>query len=484
MKTGRAQQIVGFDPLIKLDAFPKLRLETVRYGIAVSVIVLTTVICFFSKTIVNFPYLLSFMAAVGLCSLLGIGPSIVALLLAIVLSDFFLIPPIFSISFDHVTILAATHYVLAVLVVIWAVRASFRTGLDQKVRAILLHLLERLASASELEGAQPARFLGRLDDSAGGEIFGWAIDSIEPSVPPKLTVHVEGRPVGEISPVIYRPDVGSHSFCFDLSKAHLPLTAASVDVRLPNGRAIANSPLNVTIPAATPARHSEAILFMHIPKTAGTAFREVIVPDYKQSEVAYIYPDPPGFLVDNLALLPLEQRRRFRLVIGHFQYGIHQFFPHEWTYVTVVREPVARVISEFRYQRGRADGDNSSKRASPVYLVELLERAENIALDNLVVRCFSGVSERDFPPGHIDRGAFELAVHNLKQSFFFVGHQERADEAYSILQQRFHWSPRPLPVVNRAGDLEIQKFDSVRSTIQHFNRWDCRLYSEICKLFP
>ena len=241
----------------------------------------------------------------------------------------------------------------------------------------------------------------------------------------------------------------------------------------------------VTIPAARPVRHSEAVLFMHISKTAGTAFREAIVENYKQSEIVYLYPDVPGFLCENLALLPLEQRARFRFIIGHFKHGIHQFLPQEWTYVTVLRDPVSRVISEFRFLLlSKHHKISAVENDSPAYLVELIERRENITLDNYMVRSFSDVSEEDFPPGHINREVFEAAVNNIRTTFSFVGHQERSDEAYRAVQQRFHWKPGCLNIVNRGALSTNQDYEPVRSTIEHFNRWDCRLHAEICKLFP
>src|SRR5581483_5056004 len=157
-----------------------------------------------------------------------------------------------------------------------------------------------------------------------GEVFGWALDTVQSSVAPKITVYVENRPVGEVNAVHYRPDVGSHCFYFELTRSCPPAQAAHVEARFSDGRPLPNSPLIVNIPAGPPVRHSETVLFMHIAKTAGTAFRNAILENYKESEVAYLYPNPPGFLCDNLALLPLEQRSRFRLIIGHFKYGVHE----------------------------------------------------------------------------------------------------------------------------------------------------------------
>jgi hypothetical protein len=101
-----------------------------------------------------------------------------------------------------------------------------------------------------------------------------------------------------------------------------------------------------------------------------------------------------------------------------------------------------------------------------------------------MVRCFSGVSEQKFPPGHIDRHVYEVAVHNLKTAFSFVGHQENSETAYGILQQRFHWKPGSLALINRGPSASSGHYESVRRTIEHFNRWDCQLYSAIKQIFP
>jgi hypothetical protein len=222
---------------------------------------------------------------------------------------------------------------------------------------------------------------------------------------------------------------------------------------------------------------------MHIAKTAGTAFREAIAENYRQSEMAYLYPDPPGLLTYKLDLLPLEQRRGFRLVIGHFQYGMHDLFPQECTYVTIVREPVARIISHFRFILEKQEAPGFTDSAGS--LIELLERHATVNLDNLMTRCFSGVDEKDVPPGKIGGDVYSLAVENLKFHFSFVGHQERAGQAYTALQQRFNWKPRTtLDQINRSRLPAGQDYEPARKAIEHFNRWDCRLYAEICRLFP
>lgn len=465
-----------------IERLPRLRSGGLSYWLAAGLIFLTAGGCLFSREVVDFPYLAAFLVAVALSTLLGRGPAIVAVILAALLSDYLFIPPIFSFSFDRVTLQAAGYYALAAILILVAARIPIRKGLDQKLKLILFQLSQSSAPTRQTEETMQSSILGRLDGNIEGEIFGWALDTGNPSLAPTIAVYVEDRLVGEVNAVYYRPDVGSHSFYFDLAQYCPPVSGARVDARLRSGERLSNSPLLVNIPAVQNGRHSEAVLFMHISKTAGTAFREAMVKNYKQSEVAYVYPDPPGFLSDNLALLPLQQRAGFRLVVGHFQYGIQQFLPQKSLYVSIVRDPVARVISEFRYLSNGQPRENGAA-DSPRHLVELLEQRKMITIDNHLVRCFSGISERDFPAGSVNREVYQLAVRHLRSDFVFVGHQEKSQEAYSALQQKFGWKPDSLELVNAASAPVREQYESARTAIEHFNRWDCLLYSEIRELF-
>lgn len=468
-----------------VDRFSSLHSESLRYTLAVGLVSAATAASYFSGEVLNFPYLVSFVGAVAISAFLGRGPGMIALVLATLASDFFFIPPIFSISFSPITWLAAAHYALAVLLILVGVRLPVRKGWDQKVRLILFMLFENFIPIQKPEREDGTQLVGRLDGNVDGEIYGWAMDVTQVSVSPKIAVYVDGRLVGETHAVHYRPDVDRHCFYFDLSRCSGPNPAARVEAKFLNGRSLPNSPLTVSIPVSCPARHSEAILFMHIAKTAGTAFREAMLENYKRSEVAYLYPDPPGFLNDNLGLLPLEQRATFRLVVGHFQYGIHRFLPQRWTYVTIVRDPVSRVISQYRYLVEKQSNGVGREKDSPAHLIELLARRENVTLDNYMVRCFSGVWENDFPPGHIGRDVYDIAIRNLKSSFSFVGHQERSMESYAALQQIFNWKPRScLDVINRGDPSLTRGYESIRTAIEHFNSWDCLLHAEISRLFP
>ncbi len=459
-----------------VERFPRFRSSQVRYVLPVCLVAASTVAFFYSERVLSSPFLISFMGAVGISALFGVVPGLIAGVLATLASDFFFIPPLLELNLDHSTWLAGANYGLALVAARAGAGILQSTGRDQKIKLALYQLLQGVVNGQNAN----RRVLGRLDGHTAGEIEGWAFDKNEPSKPPKITVYVDGRPRAEVLPVWHRDDVGPHCFYFDLSE-NRPPGPARVEVEFSDGQPLSNSPLKIEVPLSSAAPLREAILFMHIPKTAGTAFREAIVGNYKRSQVAYLYPDPPGFLPCDFGSLPLEQRANFRLVLGHYHFGVHHFLPQPTTYVTIVRDPVRRVISHFLYL---IEHEKPGSGAPPSLLAELLERGGTINLDNLMVRCFSGVKKVEVPPGHVTRDVYDLAVHNLRTSFKFVGYQERADEAYAAMQVLFGWHLQgTLKVVNRLGRQD-PRFESVRGTIEHFNHWDCQLYAEIRRLFP
>src|SRR5438045_9763500 len=52
---------------------------------------------------------------------------------------------------------------------------------------------------------------------------------------------------------------------------------------------------------------------------------------------------------ERLKRLPDGRRRRLRVVRGHLFYGIHEFLPQGATYITMLRDPVARLLSTYYF---------------------------------------------------------------------------------------------------------------------------------------
>lgn len=332
------------------------------------------------------------------------------------------------------------------------------------------------------------RYFGRLDGVSNDEVYGWAFDAHNPLEPVNVRLFINNRRAAEALAVYYRPDVaeqmkssGQQGFYFDLMRCYDRSGDIILDVRLPNGELLDGSPVRVHVPACKGTSHP-TLLFMHIPKTAGTAFREAVVANYKQSEVAYMYEDPPGFPL-YLEDLPIEQRARFRFVAGHLVYGMHDWIPNDCSYFTILREPLSRVWSAYNHlieQNNRvafaADGSSRS-------LEEMFEDRVAAELDNVVVRYFSGIDGRELPVGAVDGEVYDRAVWNLEQAFPYVGMQERLGDAYEYLHKRFGWTNDTPPQIMNTGSYSPTGRRSSKDDklIRHFNKWDIMLYEHVCQ---
>jgi Domain of unknown function (DUF4118) len=455
------------------DARSLLRHNRNRFALAPVVVVAALTIALCTQFIFGSTAALTFaVAVVAATSLFGLVPGLCTVVLAVLALDFFYIPPIFALNLDASTL---------------------RMGVGLLAVAGGSHLVQQRISARArnrqreiLPGIQ-----GFFDGVEDGRAYGWAFDPNHPSKPVFLTVRVDEKPVACVAAVHYRPDLvrlrissGNYAFYADLAWLFPVAREALIDIRLPSGAPLAGSPRTIKVLPRTRAQQP-TILFMHIPKTAGTAFREAIVANYRHSEVAYLYPTSPGFLVGDLRALPVEQRRSYRIVIGHFQYGMHDALPQVSQYITVVREPVARVLSQYAFLR-HTQPNLLTTGVSPMSLEEVFERRLAVDFDNAMVRCFSGVDQRVFPPGALTREIFDLAVRNLRTAFTFVGHQESSVASFEWLQSHFGWQAgAKLQQVNPGATATLSETGpGLLAAIRHYNHWDCLFYEEVLRVFP
>src|SRR5262249_10238315 len=105
------------------------------------------------------------------------------------------------------------------------------------------------------------------------------------------------------------------------------------------------------------------LLFMHIPKTGGLALADWVSPAFG-SDAPWedkffrggIYYYPSGYVDCVPGQTPAHMQRIFRdpslrAVVGHFRYGIHTDIPQPTAYVTILREPVDRIVSLYSFHR-------------------------------------------------------------------------------------------------------------------------------------
>jgi hypothetical protein len=205
------------------------------------------------------------------------------------------------------------------------------------------------------------------------------------------------------------------------------------------------------------------IAFVHIPKTAGGTLKSVLSELYGRGALH----DGGNYLRDpeRIGAQTFRLRGGQRITIGHVPYGLYrEHLPGDTRYITLLREPVDRVISHYyRHLAGK-----------PRTLPDALESGAP-QLTNLMTRFLCGHADI---LGKLSDGALDDAKANL-EGFAFVGFQERFDESLLLLLERLG-----LPSVAygasrhvNAGRPSIDELaDEERAVIASYNQLDVELY--------
>ena len=219
------------------------------------------------------------------------------------------------------------------------------------------------------------------------------------------------------------------------------------------------------------------LIFLHIPKAAGTTLHSILESHYPPANTYSIYdPDLPA---KEFAAWPREKREPIRLLKGHVAFGLHEYLVGETTYITVLRDPVERVKSHYYY----------AKRYPTHYLYkEITERNMSLKdyatarlsdeLDNGQVRMLAGiVSDKDVALGACSAGLLKQAQQNIERHFAVTGLAERFDESLALMAIRLGWDWIPsyesLNVAPEKGQVDAD----TREAIERANPLDCELYA-------
>ncbi|MGC9333570.1 MAG: sulfotransferase family 2 domain-containing protein [Anaerolineae bacterium] len=180
------------------------------------------------------------------------------------------------------------------------------------------------------------------------------------------------------------------------------------------------------------------LVFLHVPKTAGTTLNRIIERQYP-TESLYSIGWTEEESVAALRRMSDVRKARICMVRGHMAFGVHEFLPGPVTYFTVLRNPIERVLSYYYFVLSKPDHylyDEIS--AGETTLVGFVERQGHIMLDNAQTRMLSGTW---FGPafGRCTREHLATAKQNLREHFAVVGLAERFDETLLLLKRTFGW---------------------------------------------
>jgi len=226
--------------------------------------------------------------------------------------------------------------------------------------------------------------------------------------------------------------------------------------------------------------NTETLIFLHIPKTAGTTLSHIIVRQYVKNEIFNIRnPSIKGPIysrhygpTQKLITLSESERTRFRCIMGHFNFGIHELISGSFSYMTMLRNPVQRVLSQFGQYNHMARRNELGDR-KPLSLEDFLHDKTN-ALNNHQTRFLRGYKLKNRPcQQDLDRAKL-----NLRRYFSVVGTTEQFDESMIIMAKAFGW--RKINYVPRNIGTERPDLDDIKSHLKELivrhNQLDMELH--------
>ena len=229
-------------------------------------------------------------------------------------------------------------------------------------------------------------------------------------------------------------------------------------------------------------------IFVHILKTAGTTLNAIIERHFPPQRTFATFPvrHHPDGSIDGFMQLTEQEKAQIDVLYGHMSYGLHAHLPRPARYLTILRNPVDRVISRYYHIYRDPHSQLHDEIASGAMDLEkfVIHMAEAGEMDNLQTRMIAGNwQERGYGP--CDEEMLAVAKRNLRDHFEVVGLTERFDESCLLIQRAFGW-PEMYYTKRNVGRKRPRKADIPAAslhTVAKYNQMDIELYAYATRLF-
>ncbi len=228
--------------------------------------------------------------------------------------------------------------------------------------------------------------------------------------------------------------------------------------------------------------NGEPLIFMHVPKTAGTTLTTFLDQQFDREQIC------PHEVIHQAHLYTREQFQGYKLIRGHLNYDHIEGLLSPGRLITVLREPIARTISQYRFFRREGEGlrkqypgatatvDAAMSQSLEQFLRNPTPEVRH-HIDNMQTRQSAGYGFA-FNPAAGDEAILSRAMENLRR-FDLVGLTEALPQTLELLCWLYAWyAPPQVEQLNQAPPQEDFKVTGAEYELLHeLNRLDLRLYA-------
>jgi hypothetical protein len=254
------------------------------------------------------------------------------------------------------------------------------------------------------------------------------------------------------------------------------------------------------------APRQPVVHFFHVLKTGGTSLTHVLEARFPQNEVC------PARLLSQLVQLSPDILGRYKLFTGHFGHNLKRFVRRPIKHITLVRDPVAHVVSIYHhFRRDPSHPLYERIHRQEMSLSDFVRNDDAIPFVHNPQLFHLGFWHRVWdpetmlramqagPPAALEvrkaqdtqfRAALstrllEEAIADLN-GFAFVGITEQMEVSGQLLAHTFGWRDfGPIPFLNTSTESRGRQgiSTSTLSVIRDLTRWDADLYAYAQGLF-